>query len=255
MAKITRALISVSDKEGLVPFAQTLAEAGVEILSTGGTARAMREAGLEVMDVSDYTGFPEMMDGRVKTLHPKVHGGLLHLRGNAEHESACEEHGIKPIDLVVVNLYPFEETVAKPDVTIEDAIENIDIGGPSMLRSAAKNHESVTVITDPADYTVVAEQIKSEGQTTLALRRVLAAKVYARTSEYDGAIAEHLMSAFSDGEGEATDEMPEELLVQSSLSQTLRYGENPHQRAGLYGKFDEYFEQLHGKALSYNNIL
>jgi len=255
MAKITRALISVSDKEGLVPFAQTLAEAGVEILSTGGTARAMREAGLEVMDVSDYTGFPEMMDGRVKTLHPKVHGGLLHLRGNAEHESACEEHGIKPIDLVVVNLYPFEETVAKPDVTIEDAIENIDIGGPSMLRSAAKNHESVTVITDPADYTVVAEQIKSEGQTTLALRRVLAAKVYARTSEYDGAIAEHLMSAFSDGEGEATDDMPEELLVQSSLSQTLRYGENPHQRAGLYGKFDEYFEQLHGKALSYNNIL
>jgi len=255
MAKITRALISVSDKEGLVPFAQTLAEAGVEILSTGGTARAMREAGLEVMDVSDYTGFPEMMDGRVKTLHPKVHGGLLHLRGNAEHESACEEHGIKPIDLVVVNLYPFEETVAKPDVTIEDAIENIDIGGPSMLRSAAKNHESVTVITDPADYTVVAEQINSEGQTTLALRRVLAAKVYARTSEYDGAIAEHLMSAFSDGEGEATDEMPEELLVQSSLSQTLRYGENPHQRAGLYGKFDEYFEQLHGKALSYNNIL
>jgi phosphoribosylaminoimidazolecarboxamide formyltransferase/IMP cyclohydrolase len=255
MAKIVRALISVSDKEGLVPFAQTLADAGVEILSTGGTARAMREAGMEVMDVSDYTGFPEMMDGRVKTLHPKVHGGLLHLRGNLEHEAACEEHGIKPIDLVVVNLYPFEETVAKPDVTLVDAIENIDIGGPSMLRSAAKNHESVTVITDPADYTAVAEQIKNEGQTTLELRRVLAAKVYARTSEYDGAIAEHLMNAFSDGAEESTDEMPEELLVQASLSQTLRYGENPHQRAGLYGKFDEYFEQLHGKALSYNNIL
>ena len=163
MAKITRALISVSDKEGLVPFAQVLAEAGVEILSTGGTASAMREAGLEVIDVSDYTGFPEMMDGRVKTLHPKVHGGLLHLRGNAEHETACEEHGIKPIDLVVVNLYPFEETVAKPDVTLADAIENIDIGGPSMLRSAAKNHESVTVITDPADYAAVAEQIKADG--------------------------------------------------------------------------------------------
>ena len=255
MGKIARALISVSDKEGLVPFAQTLAQAGVEILSTGGTARAMREAGLEVMDVSDYTGFPEMMDGRVKTLHPKVHGGLLHLRGNAEHEAACEEHGIKPIDLVVVNLYPFEETVAKADVTIEDAIENIDIGGPSMLRSAAKNHESVTVITDPADYESVAEQIKAEGQTTMKLRRVLAAKVYARTAEYDGAIAEHLMGAFSEGNEEPAEDMPQELLVESSISQTLRYGENPHQRAGLYGKFDEYFEQLHGKALSYNNIL
>ncbi len=255
MGKIARALISVSDKEGLVPFAQTLAQAGVEILSTGGTARAMREAGLEVTDVSDYTGFPEMMDGRVKTLHPKVHGGLLHLRGNAEHEAACEEHGIKPIDLVVVNLYPFEETVAKADVTIEDAIENIDIGGPSMLRSAAKNHESVTVITDPADYESVAEQIKAEGQTRLKLRRVLAAKVYARTAEYDGAIAEHLMGAFSEGNEEPADDMPQELLVESSISQTLRYGENPHQRAGLYGKFDEYFEQLHGKALSYNNIL
>ena len=255
MAKIQRALISVSDKAGLVPFAQTLAAAGVEILSTGGTARVMREAGLEVMDVSDYTGFPEMMDGRVKTLHPKVHGGLLHLRGNAEHEAACTEHGIQPIDLVVVNLYPFEETVAKPDVTLEDAIENIDIGGPSMLRSAAKNHESVTVITDPADYAAVAEQIEAEGNTTLDLRRALAAKVYARTADYDGAIAEHLMQAFGAEEAEDADEMPQELLVQSSLAQTLRYGENPHQRAGLYGKFDEYFEQLHGKALSYNNIL
>ena len=255
MAKITRALISVSDKEGLVPFAHVLAEAGVEILSTGGTARAMREAGLTVLEVSDYTGFPEMLDGRVKTLHPKVHGGLLHLRGNAEHEAACAHHGIKPIDLVVVNLYPFEETVAKPDVTLTDAIENIDIGGPSMLRSAAKNHESVTVITDPADYAAVAEQIEADGETTLELRRVLAAKVFARTSEYDGAIAEHLLCAFSDGAEESTDEMPDELLVQASLSQTLRYGENPHQRAGLYGKFDEYFEQLHGKALSYNNIL
>ena len=255
MAKIQRALISVSDKDGLLPFAQVLAEAGVEILSTGGTARAMREAGLTVIDVSEYTGFPEMMDGRVKTLHPKVHGGLLHLRDNAEHKAAAEEHGIEPIDLVVVNLYPFEATVAKPDVTLVDAIENIDIGGPSMLRSAAKNHESVTVITDPADYEAVAEQIKTDGETTLELRRVLAAKVYARTSEYDGAIAEHLLNAFSDGAAESSDEMPDELLVQASLTQTLRYGENPHQRAGLYGKFDEYFEQLHGKALSYNNIL
>ncbi len=254
MAKIQRALISVSDKEGLVPFAKVLGEAGVEILSTGGTARVMREAGLEVIDVSDYTGFPEMMDGRVKTLHPKVHGGLLHLRGNAEHEAACAEHGISPIDLVVVNLYPFEATVAKPDVTLEDAIENIDIGGPSMLRSAAKNHESVTVITDPTDYEVVSEQIRSEGKTTLELRRTLAAKVYARTAEYDAAIAGHLQTAFS-GEAATSDALPKELIVRAPLAQTLRYGENPHQRAGLYGKFDEYFEQLHGKALSYNNIL
>ena len=253
MVKIQRALISVSDKDGLLPFAKTLAEAGVEILSTGGTARVMREAGLTVVDVSDYTGFPEMMDGRVKTLHPKVHGGLLHLRGNAEHEAACAEHGIAPIDLVVVNLYPFEATVAKPDATLADAIENIDIGGPSMLRSAAKNHESVTVITDPADYAAVAEQIKSDGNTTLELRRTLAAKIYARTAEYDAAIAAHLQNAFSGGE--ANDELPAELMVQASLAQTLRYGENPHQRAGLYGKFGDYFEQLHGKALSYNNIL
>ncbi len=253
MAKIQRALISVSDKDGLVPFAQTLADAGVEILSTGGTARVMREAGLEVIDVSDYTGFPEMMDGRVKTLHPKVHGGLLHLRGNEEHEAAAAEHGIEPIDLVVVNLYPFEATVAKPDVSLVEAIENIDIGGPSMLRSAAKNHESVTVITDPADYEAVAEQIKSDGETTLELRRTLAAKVYARTAEYDAAIAGHLETQFDDEDG--NDKLPPELLVKAPLSQTLRYGENPHQRAGLYGKFDEYFEQLHGKALSYNNIL
>ncbi|SVC85538.1 uncharacterized protein METZ01_LOCUS338392, partial [marine metagenome] len=184
MAKIQRALISVSDKEGLVPFAQVLADAGVEILSTGGTARAMREAGLTVIDVSEYTGFPEMMDGRVKTLHPKVHGGLLHLRDNDEHKAAAEEHGIDPIDLLVVNLYPFEATVAKPDVTLVDAIENIDIGGPSMLRSAAKNHESVTVITDPGDYAEVAQQIRADGETTLELRRQLATKVYLRTAEY-----------------------------------------------------------------------
>jgi len=254
MAKIQRALISVSDKEGLVPFAKVLGEAGVEILSTGGTARVMREAGLEVMDVSDYTGFPEMMDGRVKTLHPKVHGGLLHLRDNPEHTAAATEHGIQPIDLVVVNLYPFEETVAKPDVTLEDAIENIDIGGPSMLRSAAKNHLSVTVITDPADYDAVAEQIQATGDTTLEMRRQLATKVYARTAEYDAAIAGYLQNAFDDAPA-ADGDLPTELLVQAPLVQTLRYGENPHQRAGLYGKFDEYFEQLHGKALSYNNIL
>src|SRR5829696_4435245 len=185
MAKIARALLSVSDKSGLVPFAKELAAAGVELISTGGTAKALRDAGLQVKDISEHTGFPEMLDGRVKTLHPKVHGGLLYIRGNAQHESAAQQHGITAIDLVVVNLYPFEATVAKPGVSLHDAIENIDIGGPSMLRSAAKNHDSVTVIVDPADYGIVAEQIRATGETTQALRRKLAAKVFARTSAYD----------------------------------------------------------------------
>src|SRR6266498_1948761 len=175
MAKIQRALISVFDKTGLIPFARTLAAARVELISTGGTARALREAGLSVTELSDYTGFPEMLDGRLKTLHPKVHGGLLYLRGNAAHEAAVKKHGIGPIDLVAVNLYPFEATVAKPDVSLHDAIENIDIGGPSMLRSAAKNHDSVTVIIDPLDYAAVAEQVKANGGATLELRRSLAA--------------------------------------------------------------------------------
>ena len=252
MAKIQRALLSVFDKAGLVPFAQTLAEAGVELVSTGGTAKALREAGLKVIELGDYTGFPEMLDGRVKTLHPKVHGGLLHIRGNAEHEAAVARHGIPPIDLVVVNLYPFEQTVAKPNVTLHDAIENIDIGGPSMLRSAAKNHDSVTVIVDPADYAEVAAQVKAEGGTTLELRRSLAAKVYARTSAYDAAIAAHLAKEFSTGASAA---LPPVLNIQSKLAQPLRYGENPHQKAALYGRFAEYFQQLHGKELSYNNIL
>src|SRR5439155_17253396 len=178
MPKIERALISVSDKAGLVPFAQTLAAAGIHLISTGGTAKALREAGLTVTDLSSYTGFPEMLDGRVKTLHPKVHGGLLYIRGNESHEAAVRAHGIEPIDLVVVNLYPFEQTVAKPNVSLHEAIENIDIGGPSMLRSAAKNHESVTVVTNPEDYAVVASQIKATGETTLALRRKLAAQVF-----------------------------------------------------------------------------
>src|SRR3954470_945259 len=166
MAKIERALLSVSDKSGLVPFAKELAEAGVELSSTGGTAKALREAGLSVTDISEHTGFPEMLDGRVKTLHPKVHGGLLYIRGNESHEAAVRAHGIAPIDLVVVNLYPFEQTVAKPNVSLHDAIENIDIGGPSMLRSAAKNHDSVTVIVDPFDYAEAADQIKANGNTT-----------------------------------------------------------------------------------------
>jgi len=251
MAKITRALLSVSDKTGLVDFARVLAGAGIELISTGGTAKVLREAGLAMKDISEHTGFPEMLNGRVKTLHPKIHGGLLHLRDNPEHVATVKEHGIAPIDLVVVNLYPFEQTVAKPGVSLEEAIENIDIGGPSMLRSAAKNHESVTVLTDPADYARVAEQIQTTGDTTLELRCELCAKVYARTAAYDAAIAAHLQQAFAS----SAKEIAPALSVSAPLVQTLRYGENPHQQAALYGKFRDYFEQLHGKELSYNNIL
>lgn len=250
--KIQRALLSVSDKTGLIPFAQILAKAGVELISTGGTAKALRDAGLVVKDISEHTGFPEMLDGRVKTLHPKVHGGLLYIRGNATHEAAVKSHDIKPIDLVVVNLYPFEATVAKPNVSLHDAIENIDIGGPSMLRSAAKNHDSVTVIVDPADYAKVADQIAEQGNTTLELRRMLAAKVFARTSAYDGAIAAHLAKEFK---VQPADALPNALALQAPLTQTLRYGENSHQHAALYGRFKEYYQQLHGKELSYNNVL
>jgi len=251
MPKIQRALLSVFDKSGLVPFAQVLAGAGVELISTGGTAKALREAGLAVKDLSEHTGFPEMLDGRVKTLHPRVHGGLLYIRGNAAHEGAVAQYNIPPIDLVVVNLYPFEQTVARPGVTLHEAIENIDIGGPSMLRSAAKNHDFVTVIVDPADYAAAAEQIKASGETTLELRRTLAAKVFARTSAYDGAIADYLGKAFNTASGG----LPAELVIRAPKTQALRYGENPHQQAALYGKFGDYFTQLHGKELSYNNIL
>src|SRR5258706_6411164 len=182
MEKLQRALLSVSAKNGLIPLARTLAEAGVELISTGGTAKALREAGLPVMDISAHTGFPEMLDGRVKTLHPKIHGGLLYIRGNESHEAAARAHGIEPIDLVVVNLYPFKQTVAKPNVALHDAIENIDIGGPSMLRNPAKNHESVTVVVDNADYAGGARQIKKTGDTKLELRPQLAAKVFAPTA-------------------------------------------------------------------------
>ena len=251
MANIQRALISVSDKAGLIPFVQTLAAAGIEIISTGGTAKALRDAGFTVKDISEHTGFPEMLDGRVKTLHPKVHGGLLYIRGNETHEAAVKAHAIEAIDLVVVNLYPFEATVAKPGVSLHDAIENIDIGGPSMLRSAAKNHDSVTVIVDPADYAEVAKQIAEGGNTTLELRRKLCAKVYARTAAYDAAIAAHLQKEFSGDKNS----LPQALAISAPLVQPLRYGENPHQTAALYGKFHDYFKQLHGKELSYNNIL
>ena len=249
--KTKRALLSVSDKTGLVTFALALVQSNYELISTGGTAKALRDAGLPVKDISEHTGFPEMLDGRVKTLHPLVHGGLLYIRGNATHEAAVKQHGIQSIDLVVVNLYPFEATVAKPDVKLHDAIENIDIGGPSMLRSAAKNHDSVTVIVDPADYAEVAEQIKTKGETTLELRRKLCAKVYARTAAYDAAIAAHLQKEFSADKNI----LPASLTISAPLAQPLRYGENPHQTAALYGKFSEYFKQLHGKELSYNNIL
>lgn len=252
MARIRRALLSVSDKTGLVPFARTLAECGIELISTGGTAKALREAGLSVKDISEHTGFPEMLDGRVKTLHPKIHGGLLYIRGNEAHEAAVRAHEIQPIDLVVVNLYPFEQTVARPDATLHEAIENIDIGGPSMLRSAAKNHDSVTVVVDTADYDEVATQIKSTGETTLPLRRRLAAKVYARTAAYDAAIANYLASAFAAPE---TSQPAPLLSLQAPLAQPLRYGENPHQSAALYGRFRDYYQQIHGKELSYNNIL
>ena len=245
--KITRALISVSDKTGLVAFAKELAAMGVEIISTGGTAKLLQKEKIKVIEISQYTGFPEMMDGRVKTLHPKVHGGLLHLRDNAEHVAQAKEHGIFPIDLVVVNLYPFEATVAKPGVTLEEAIEQIDIGGPSMLRSAAKNYRSVTVVVDPADYAVVIDAMKeSDGATTLQLRERLGIKVFVSTSKYDGAIANFLNKE---------KECSSSFSISEPLVSHLRYGENPHQAGALYGRWDEYFEKLHGKDLSYNNIL
>jgi len=245
--KITRALISVSDKTGLVDFARELIGMGVEIISTGGTAALLKKENLPCIEISDYTGFPEMMDGRVKTLHPKVHGGLLHLRDNPEHVAQAEKHGIKPIDLVVVNLYPFQQTIAKPDVTLDEAIENIDIGGPSMLRSASKNYRSVTVVTDPADYADVIESMKAnEGGTTLKLRERLAIKVFVTTSQYDGAIANYLNQ-------EKETQCAYSLCLPQSAQ--LRYGENPHQAASLYGNFDDYFQKLHGKELSFNNIL
>jgi phosphoribosylaminoimidazolecarboxamide formyltransferase/IMP cyclohydrolase len=267
MDKIQRALISVYDKTGLVPFAEALARAGIDIISTGGTARTLREHGLAVQDLGAYTGFPEMLDGRVKTLHPMIHGGLLYRRGHPGHEATVQAHGIRPIDLVVVNLYPFEQTVAQPDVTLAEAIENIDIGGPAMLRSAAKNHESVTVIMDPGDYPEVAAQIQAQGGTTLALRRKLAARVFARTSAYDACIAAYLVKAYGAAAPAASppraslpvrapaEGLPPSLQLNVPLAQPLRYGENPHQQAALYGRFHEYFEQLHGKELSYNNIL
>lgn len=250
---IGRALLSVSDKSGLVELGQALAARGVELVSTGGTAKALRDAGLTVMDISDLTGFPEMMDGRVKTLHPKVHGGLLAVRDNPEHAAAMAEHSIGAIDLVVVNLYPFEATVAR-GAAREDVIENIDIGGPSMVRSAAKNHDFVAIVTDPADYpTLIAELEATGGATTLGFRRKLAAKAYAATAAYDSAIAQWFATV---DQGE---HFPPVLTAAHTRVTTLRYGENPHQSAALYVprqtavKGLPQAEQLQGKELSYNN--
>ena len=251
MFNVRRALVSVSDKSGLIPFVQGLAELGVEVLSTGGTCRQLREAGLDVIEVSEKTGFPEIMDGRVKTLHPVIHGGLLGRRG--KDEAVMEEHGIEPIDLLVVNLYPFEQTIAREEATIDEAIENIDIGGPAMIRAASKNHDGVAVCVSPDDYDLVLEKLKGEG-LALEDRRRLAAKAYAHTASYDTAITRYLSASLED------DVLGERFLYAGSLSEKLRYGENPHQGAAFY--VDQQApagslavaKQLQGKALSYNNI-
>jgi phosphoribosylaminoimidazolecarboxamide formyltransferase / IMP cyclohydrolase len=252
LRRITRALISVSDKSGLIEFARALSRHGIEFISTGGTAKALADAGLKVRDVSELTGFPEMMDGRVKTLHPKVHGGLLAIRDDAGHAASMQEHGIAPIDLLVVNLYPFEATVAK-GAAFHDCIENIDIGGPAMIRAAAKNHNDVAVVVDADDYArVLAELKQHDGATTLALRKLLAQKAYARTAAYDAAIS----NWFANELGEAA---PTYRAFGGKLAEALRYGENPHQTAAFYRAPEQRFgvataRQVQGKQLSYNNI-
>ena len=251
MLTVRRALISVSDKRGLVPFVSGLADLGVEIISTGGTCRALREAGIDVIEVSEKTGFPEIMDGRVKTLHPTIHGGLLGRRGTDE--GVMAEHGIEPIDLLAVNLYPFEQTIARDDATIDDAIENIDIGGPAMIRAASKNHDGVAVVVDPDDYESVLESLQ-KNELSLENRRRLAAKAYAHTASYDTAISRYLSKSLNDNP------LGERILHAGNLVQRMRYGENPHQDAAFY--IDQQApkgslataEQLQGKALSYNNI-
>ena len=246
-----RALISVSDKTGVVEFAQQLRSLGWEIIATGGTMKLLRDSNVEVINISDVTGFPEICDGRVKTLHPKVHGGLLARRDDESHLQALKDNGIEFIDMVCVNLYPFRQTIAKPDVTMEDAIENIDIGGPSMLRSAAKNYKDVTVVCDPADYATIIEEIKEGGNTTVGTRLQLSAKAYTHTAEYDSMIATYMRKAAG---------LNEKLFLEFDLVQGLRYGENPHQQAKFYGSADSgsyslvNARQLNGKELSYNNI-
>ncbi len=247
-----RALVSVSDKSGLIPFVKGLVENGFEIISTGGTQKAIEQAGLPVMGISEITGFPEIMDGRVKTLHPMVHGGLLSVRTNEKHQEEMRKNGIQYIDMVVVNLYPFKQTIEKEGVSFADAIENIDIGGPSMLRSAAKNHQFVTVVCDAADYDKVLSEIKENGDTTLETRSKLAAKVFRHTAAYDATIAGYLSERLGESD-------TENMTLTFTRKQSLRYGENPHQEATFYaGKKQGYSmawaTQLHGKELSYNNI-
>jgi phosphoribosylaminoimidazolecarboxamide formyltransferase/IMP cyclohydrolase len=250
---IKRALVSVSDKKGIVDFCRELSALGVEIISTGGTSSLLAKEGVPVIGISEVTGFPEIMDGRVKTLHPAVHSGLLAVRDNVEHQQQMKELELGYIDLVVVNLYPFQETIAKPDVSYEEAIENIDIGGPTMLRSGAKNHAFVSVVVDSSDYSTVLEEIRKDGDTTLETRKRLAAKVFRHTAAYDALISDYLSNVTGDP-------LPERLTVTYEKIQDLRYGENPHQKAAFYRKplapqgTLTTAEQLHGKELSYNNI-
>ncbi|HUZ93494.1 MAG TPA: bifunctional phosphoribosylaminoimidazolecarboxamide formyltransferase/IMP cyclohydrolase [Edaphobacter sp.] len=261
LRRIRRALLSVTDKTGLVDFARALASFNVDLVSTGGTARALREAGLPVRDISDLTGFPEMLDGRVKTLHPKVHGGILHIRENAEHEASVAEHAIEPIDMVVVNLYAFEKTSQKPGVAFADVIENIDIGGPSMVRSAAKNFADVAIVTSASDYGSLTEELKAnKGSLSRATRWRLAKQAFAVTAAYDAGIATALESIEEpSGAAVFSKELPQAIRLIEPLAKTLRYGENPHQKAALYvdgsGKGVAGAEQLQGKELSYNNLV
>jgi phosphoribosylaminoimidazolecarboxamide formyltransferase/IMP cyclohydrolase len=254
---VKQALISVSDKTGVVEFAKTLAQLGYRLLSTGGTAKLLADQGLAVTEVAAYTGFPEILDGRVKTLNPRIHAGLLARRPDPAHMKSLQEHGIDPIDLLVVNLYPFERTIANPDCSFDDAIENIDIGGPAMLRAAAKNHESVAVVVDPGDYGCLVEELKEKGAVSAATRLALAKKVFAHTSRYDGAIANYLTSLDDKG-GRGL--FPEVMSRQWVKVQQMRYGENPHQHAAFYRERDVApgllagYAQLQGKELSYNNI-
>ncbi len=258
---IKQALISVSDKTGILDFARALSAMGVNLLSTGGTAKLLADNGLAVTEVADYTGFPEMLDGRVKTLHPKVHGGILARRDFPEHQAALAQHGIPTIDMVVVNLYPFQQTVAKPHCTLEDAIENIDIGGPAMLRSSAKNHKDVVVICDPDDYTRVLDELKTgSGEVSYETKFALAKKVFAHTAQYDGAITNYFTSLGQDKAHATRSDYPTTLNLHFDKVQEMRYGENPHQSAAFYrdaqtidGALANY-TQLQGKELSYNNI-
>lgn len=260
LKKITRALISVSDKQGILELAQALVHHNIEIISTGGTAKLLRAYGYNVRDVSDFTGFPEMLDGRVKTLHPKVHGGILFMRDNAEHRRHTNNHNIAPIDLVVVNLYPFRETIARPNVALEDAIENIDIGGPAMLRSASKNHNDVAVVVEPDDYSRLIEMLEANGGAlSQSIRYELAVKAFRHTAAYDRDIARYLGKQLKGAN--TTSELPKDWALELNKVADLRYGENPHQKAALYKIADNNecgvanAQQLQGKELSYNNLL